>query len=396
MIRKLKRNFILSATAAFAMVSIFLISLILLSQYLNFKTRVDVTMDYVVNSGKDPYKSNLIQQFGPEAPSVVRYFAVTETGRDKVKNLFIELKQVESIDEKTIKSFASRALKGSRDGWINYYKYKITETDESNKVVFVDFQREIIQLNNLLLTIVISGIVVNLLVFLVMVKLSERVISPLVDNLNRQKQFISDASHEIKTPLAIISANTDVMEISNGKSEWIDSNRRQVQRLDKLVNQMLTLSKYEQEDEVIVFDKVNIRYLLEDILEEYKILLEDKKMKVYSKIENLYIETNKDILRQIVYVLLDNALKYTNDEKILEIRTSTTGISLANSTDPIAEKNLDKLFERFYRVEKSRSREKGGNGIGLSIAQELANKIDAILSVRMINKNMIEFSIKFF
>lgn len=396
MIKKLKRNFILSATASFAIVSIFLISLILLSQYLNFKTRVDVTMDYVNHSGEDPYKSNLIQQFGPEAPSVVRYFSVTEKGKGKIKNLIIELKQVESIDEETIKKFASRALKGNRDGWINYYKYRITETDDLNKVVFVDFQREIIQLNNLLLTIVISGLIVNLLVFVVMVKLSERVISPLVDNLDRQKQFISDASHEIKTPLAIISANTDVMEIANGKSEWIDSNRRQVQRLDKLVNQMLALSKFEQEDEVIVFDQVNIKHLVEDILEEYRILIENNKMRLYSKLENMHIETNEDILRQILYVLLDNAIKYANDEKILEIKTSTNGISIANSTEAIEEENLDKLFERFYRIEKSRSREKGGNGIGLSIAQELANKIDANLSVKMLNENMIEFAIKFY
>jgi signal transduction histidine kinase len=199
---------------------------------------------------------------------------------------------------------------------------------------------------------------------------------PIAESYEKQRRFITDASHEIKTPLAIIEANTEVIEMDNGESEWTDSIRNQVKRLTGLTEKLVFLSRMEEEDNPLTMVDFSLSDAVSETAQSFEAVAAAQQKTLTSEIEpRITYHGDEASLRQCVSLLLDNAMKYSTENGAIRLTLSRSGknitLTLWNSAQGLTPGKQDILFERFYRPDSSRSRQTGGSGIGLSVAQAI-------------------------
>lgn len=226
-------------------------------------------------------------------------------------------------------------------------------------------------LNSLLVSLVVSGVCIELIVLLVSVYLAEQAIKPVKETYDAQKAFIANASHEIKTPLAVIQANLEAADIQG--NQWIDNVAVKVEDLASLNNQLLTLARLEAAPETETREKVNLPELMAQLTGplEPQVQIKQAKLSLDSKdLKKTTSELNLPALKQIVNILLDNAIKYC--QKRIWVRLASEGgktvIAVKNDGTTMSQEQLAHIFERFYQADKT----KNGVGLGLAIAHQLA------------------------
>ncbi len=237
-----------------------------------------------------------------------------------------------------------------------------------------------------------------MLVFILVSVFSKRAINPVVRNMEKQKRFITDAGHEIKTPLAIISANTDVLELTTGESEWITSIRNQIGRLDKLVKNLLLLARMEEGNIERTRQEFDLSRCVKRIANSFLAVAESQSKRLsISIVPHIQLHGEEGAMEQLISTLLDNAMKYsdTNGEIRISLMPLKKGIKLEvyNTVEYIESKNLDRFFDRFYRADESRSRETGGYGIGLSIASSIVEAHHGRISVHSDDGRSVIFTV---
>lgn len=255
-------------------------------------------------------------------------------------------------------------------------------------MIFVDMNSDIQTARNFFLISLLVAFGSLVVVTVLVAVFSKRAIRPAVENMERQKRFIVDAGHEIKTPLAIISANTEVIEMLDGGNEWLESIKHQTKRLSDLVQRLLKLAK--MEDEVIqemVVTEFNISDAVADTAEPFITLAKSKNKDIELDIaEGLRFTGDEASVRELVSILTENAVKYAEENTTIKISLSRHGrethLSVFNKGEPISEKSLERLFDRFYREDSSRTRETGGSGIGLSIARSIVTAHKGSISAK--------------
>lgn len=234
---------------------------------------------------------------------------------------------------------------------------------------------------------IISAILALIAIYIIAKKLSNLIVKPVEETMEKQKQFISDASHELKTPLAVIEANADVLENEIGKeNKWISYIQTEIESMNKLINELLLLAKIENVDNLKEYKEFDLSKQVEIIISMFESLAYEKNVKVTSNIqENIIMNGIKEDVEHILSTLLDNAIKHTTPEKevIVELGKEKNDIVLQvkNMGEPIPEKEKDKIFERFYRVDKSRNRNEKRYGLGLAIAQSTVKKYNGKIEV---------------
>ena len=211
---------------------------------------------------------------------------------------------------------------GKRSGYKSQYRYQVSEKPNGHLVIFLDCSYTM-QLQQMLLFISISvGLISMLLVLLLVSLFSTRALQPLILNEKKQRQFIADASHELKTPLSIILANTDLVEIQSGKSEWTASIRNQIARMDNLIHQLLNQAKSE-EQALNDWVPVNFSRLTEELFMEFKPVAEAHGKEISADIEaNLQLKGDLQRFHQLVSILLDNAISHSTDHAHIKISLS--------------------------------------------------------------------------
>ena len=224
---------------------------------------------------------------------------------------------------------------------------------------------------------VLVGVFALLAMFILVFLFSGQAVAPVVESLEKQKRFITDAGHELKTPLAVISANVDVLELESGKSEWSSSIKNQVKRMNSLVKNLLTLSRMDEERMHVVFSDFDMSKAVKETSESFEAIAESRNKKYLMDIEDgINITGDKNAIVQLTSLLLDNSMKYSSENGSIHVLLSKDKnivLEVSNTCDYIPDGNLDRLFDRFYRADSSRSRESGGYGIGLSVARAIAN-----------------------
>jgi len=295
-------------------------------------------------------------------------------------------------------SLASDIYKGNTDkGVVDGYKYKVGSYGDGKIIAFVDCARDISAIN-LLRNISLSILVISMIVTFVIASLFSKVaLRPVEESYNKQKRFITDASHEIKTPLAVIDANTDILEMENGESEWTKSTKNQITRLTNLTNSLVSLARMDEGSLALEMEEFSLSDLILEEYETYLPLAVMKNKKMEKQLEkNVKFVGNEQYIRQMIGIFLDNAIKYSTDDSVIEISLSAKRkIIIRNKAVGLKrDKNYDELFERFYRMDSSRNSSTGGYGIGLSLVKSIILMHKGKVSARSVGDDIMEFEIR--
>jgi len=282
------------------------------------------------------------------------------------------------ISNDEAESYANLVMKsGKSRGFYKGFRWLIKETDSGNGIFFLNVSDQMRMVTVFLYLSILVEMIVLLVAFILIWIFSKKAVNPFIKNIERQKQFITDAGHEIKTPLTSIVTSADILAMDYQDNEWVNNIQNQASRLTKLVGDLVTLSRL---DEAAPFpDKTDFQLsdAVWEAIEPFISLSKAKGKRFTQEIEDgLVFHGDKVSIQQLITILLDNAIKYSDKNGEIHLyvykkhkRFVIETVNTCNLTDT---KDLGRLFERFYRMDRSRSAYTGGTGIGLSIAEGIA------------------------
>ena len=390
MIYKLQRKFILVCTVSVLTVVTLVFGVILALNISSMNRNMDMLADRVSEGGgrfpgimeEKPHPDKIPprneQDFDfitPETPFSTRHFTVFFDKEGEVVRTNTE--SIYSITEEIAVQYAERALSRDERGWISSYRYKVFSSENGRGVVFVDGS---ISRSSLMQSMTIAGLVLlgcAALVLLLIVLLSKRAIKPIAESYEKQKQFITDANHELKTPLTLILANLDIAESELGKNEWLEDIRYEGHRMTELVNRLVALSRMDEESHRMNMTEVPLGRLVADTVSEFEPLASERGKALSANIDKeiTYIG-DEALLQRLVGILMDNAIKYCDNDGDISIelhRGRRISLTVENTYAAVGEIELHRLFDRFYRADKAR-KFTGGYGVGLSMAKAIVER----------------------
>ena len=319
-----------------------------------------------------------------ETPFNTRYFTVTFDSNGTVTTVNVDHIAAISFSEASYMAkdlFAS----SSESGFLGDYKYITTTVKDSdgNKCtmyIFLDCSNDLNNFRSFLYASIGVSALGAALVFLLVLFLSRLAVRPMAESYEKQKRFITDASHEIKTPLAIIDANTEVIELENGESEWTISTKRQIKRLSSLTEKLVFLSRMDEEGSHLSISDFSMSEIVSETVDSFSSVAEAKgKVLRFDIKPDISYRGDISMIQQMVSLLVDNALKYSNEGGEISVSLQESGksriLKVYNTVTPgsLTPGNLDMLVERFYRNDTSRNSKTGGHGIGLSVVQAIVH-----------------------
>lgn len=269
--------------------------------------------------------------------------------------------------------------KKSEEGYYKNYLYKVRMMGNNEKeITLMENENTINRLKFNFIMAIGVGVAGIMIVYVIAQKISQTIVEPVEESFEKQKQFVSDASHELKTPLAVIEANADVLQDKNGDNKWIGYIQNEVQSMNKLVNDLLTLAKMENTNNDN-YQKFDLSKEVQMEVAVFESIIYEKEIVLKQNIEEgVFFNGESEDIKHIVSIILDNAIKHTdkNKEIIVNVEKEKNDIKIMimNQGEPIAEEDREKIFERFYRIDKARNRNEKRYGLGLAIAKEIVEK----------------------
>ena len=307
-----------------------------------------------------------------ELPFEMRYFSVLLDGDGNV--LDTRTDRIAAVGAEAARDYARAVFEsGGTKGFQGIYRYLRRDEAEGVRIIFLDCGRLLTQFHSVLGRSVLISAIGLAAVFLLIALLSARIVRPIARSYEKQRRFISDAGHEIRTPITIIDADAEILEMDLGDNEWLSDIRQQTARLAELTNDLIFLSRMEEQEQATM-----IEFPLSDVVSEtaasfQALALTRGKTFVMDVAPMLSMVGNEKQIGQLVSILLDNAIKYSDDagEIRLSLKKQNKSIRLAveNTVEAISKEVMDNMFERFYRGDASRNSGTKGYGIGLSIAK---------------------------
>lgn len=405
MIKKLQRKFIMAAMCSVTLVVALIIGMINIANYNNINQSGDALLTILEdNNGVFP-KNNMmadgskppVPDMSPEAPFQTRYFTVEIN--EKGVAVKIDTGKIAAISTKEAVAYGMTLYEaGSTSGFIGCYKYRAIENGENTMYIFLDVEQDLENFYSFLFVSVLVSIIGLLLVFILLLIISRKVINPIALSYEKQKRFITDASHEIKTPLTVIDANAEVLEMENGENEWTSSIKKQVEKLTKLTEKLVFLARMDEENKVVTMVDFSLSDAIEETAQSFKAVADTQNKSFHVKIEkNISYCGDENAIRQLIVLLLENAMKYSDASGNILLQLRKNGknreIIVKNTVDEIEKGNLNILFERFYRRDASRNAKTGGSGIGLSVAKAIVEVHKGKITAKSEDGKQIEFKI---
>ena len=391
MIYRLQRKFILICTVSVLTVIALVFGVILVLNISSMNRNMDMLADRVSEGGgrfpgameekphpdKIPPRNEQNFEFiTPETPFSTRHFTVFFDKNGEVEKTHTE--SIYAVTEDVAIEYAEKVLddKDAR-GWIDNYRYKVFATDMGTGVVFVDGS---MSRSSLMQSMTIAGFVLlgcAALVLMLIFLLSKKAVKPIAESYEKQKQFVTDANHELKTPLTLILTNLDIAEAELGKNEWLDDIRSEGHRMTELVNQLVALSRMDEEGQPLNITEVAFGALVADTVAEFEPLAKERgKVLTASVDKEITYLGDEALLSRLVGILMDNAIKYCDQGGEITVnlhRGRRIILTVENTYAAVDELELNRLFDRFYRADKAR-KFTGGYGVGLSMAKAIVEK----------------------
>lgn len=266
----------------------------------------------------------------------------------------------------------------------NTWAYIVQKNDTGYSVVYLDVTARQNILTNLVYTFSVVGLIMLIVIYFTSRFFANRSIAPVKEAFNKQKQFIADASHELKTPLAVINTNADVLlsnseDTIHNQSKWLHRIKSETDRMKTLTNDLLYLTEMDDSRATMIFTNFNMSESVESVILTMEAVMFEKNISLNYEIEpNLTLHGNSEQIKQVVMILLDNAIKYTNAKGSISLtfkkRHNDIMLKVTNTGEGISPEHLERIFDRFYRADPSRSRKHGGYGLGLAIAKSIVEQ----------------------
>ena len=443
MIRKLRNNFIRLMLLSLLIVMILLIGIINVVYLINFQDQAYETIDFVEENylrmrlpgeaggpmgmggpgamngtGQLPeeddwedrddedFEDHLFSGFRrdgsaltPDTRYETSFFVVSLDADGSVTEM--DHSYIASVSEEDIDAYAKEILaSGKEQGRADYFMYKVFDSDDgTSKIVAVSCYQQLRQFRLLLSICILAGFLYMAAVFALVWLMSRRITKPVEESIQKQRQFITDAGHELKTPITIIKANNEVLQMQNGSNQWTQSIENQTRRLSSLVQSLLELSRLNEKDIVDISEEFDLSKTVAEAVESFRVPIEsDGKVLETAIEEGIRFKGSKDEMYRLVSLLMDNARKYSTDREPVRVTLNKhhrITLTVSNSCEHIEQEKLDRLFERFYRTDESRSRKTGGNGIGLSVVQAIVERHNGTVTASSSDGTSIQFTAVF-
>ena len=400
MIKNIRLQFIALTVAV--LFSLLLAILITINSFMVYQTnrRIDDFLHSMIeNEGKMLPTPDRIQPptEQPPAPNIpIKGFSVKFDVKGEL--LPFNLNKAD-IDQETALFYAEEVFKkGKSEGKIDSYRYKTKSTPSGTLIVFADQTTQdmmLIELQNL--SFIIGSISMIVLV-IITVLLSKFIVKPVNIAFEKQKRFVADSGHELKTPLAIISANIDILEMEIQNNKYISEIKNQSHRMNHLIRELLVLARTENQTNKNHFTDFNLSDVIENTALPFEVLAFEQEKEIALDIETgVHYHGDENNIKKMLSALIDNAVKYSTKNSKVMISLKTKGnkkiIQIQNTVAGTLPDDSEKLFDRFYRIDESRARNTGGFGIGLSIVKSIVEQHGGKITTEYLPDNQIAFKI---
>ena len=404
MLKKIQRRFILAAMAAFGTVMLLILAGINAVNYYRTTSMQDhlamqlLTHERTARSEPEAPPPPVREKRGRDSETafMTRFFTVHCDADGGIKEVLRDY--ISSVDEETAKAYAQAVLlKGREKGYYKNYRYLVSRSEKGISVLFLNTSIQLQSMRTLLFVSLATGVCSLLMVFFLTLLFSRRAVMPYMKNIEQQKRFITDAGHELKTPLTSIATSADIAAMEHEGDEWIDNIRRQAARLTKLVGDMVALSRLDEETPFPEKSRFSVSEAAWEIAEPFAVLAKAEGKSYSQHIEeNLTLYGDRASIQRLISILLDNAVRYSDGGEIqmrIYRRRGRVCIEVSNTCDLPDVSDLDRLFDRFYRPDASRSAATGGTGIGLSMVRAIAETHGGTATVQSADGKMICFKV---
>lgn len=408
MIKRLRRKFIIMATIGVLVVLGGALGLINTIAYMRMNQQVMSVLTYIIhNNGAVPQKIGgddgsffsdpSWTEETPEFAYQIRFFSVLVNASGYAEK--IDIQHIASFSEKEAIEYARTTVaeareNGTKQGFFKKnrasYAYMIQSNDDGSfLIVILDCTRDVAAVTSFMRYSLWFGLGCVILYVIILAAMCNVAIRPFVRNMENQKRFITNAGHELKTPIAIISANAEAIEMLNGQSQWTDSILKQVRRLSNLIQNLIMLSKMGERSQVdLVITDVNLSETVHAVADSFQQLAIDAEKTLHTDIaDGIHVKGDSKCLYELVNILVDNAVKYCDDKGTIDVslRRPRLGkgaiVAVTNTYADGANVDYSRFFERFYRGDTSHNSQKAGYGIGLSMAEELTKLMGGKINV---------------
>lgn len=376
MIKTLRRKILLITSLSVGLVLAGLVLGLNILNYYQVIHEADQTLSYLAqNEGRFPLIHDKDKPRRPEEKFDTRFFSVLFDENQTVQQL--DLKQIFAVNQTQAVDYATDIYQSQKDkGTLNNYRYLRVEKNNETRILFVDIERGL----NGFYTFLTNSLILSLFglssVILLAFTFSRILLKPVEEAYLKQKRFITDASHELKTPLTIIKANMEVLGFTHSDNKWIDSTNHQADRLSEMVQDLLFLAKME-EDITYPNQTLNIKDILEEVIDDHQPMISES-FNFITSIQDVYLEANYELIKRLFNTLVENALQYglAHEEiniSLLYDKSNKTHFKISNQANLSGPGEFNDYLDRFNKKDASRNQAYGGSGIGLSIAQSIVN-----------------------
>lgn len=402
MLKKMRRRFIGAAMAAFSAVIVILLCAVNLWNWHSVVGQLDQTIDMLQSPAPggalrpfspDKPPADPLDQFSPEVQYMIRFFAVECDADGQVQA--VDQDFIASVTQQTAEEYTAAVLeKGKTRGFYQGYRYAVDRQADGITLLFLNAEREVHSLVTLLLTTGLIAAACLLAVLVLVTAFSRRAIAPYLRNLETQKQFITNAGHELKTPLTAIITSADVLSMEQADNEWVQGIRQQAGRMGKLITQLVALSRLDEENPFPDKAVFSLSDAVWETAEPFASMAAASGLTYAQEIADaVQIFGDRTAVQQMVSILLDNAVRYADEHGQIALSLCRRGrkaeLTVSNTCRQAEEIDTARLFDRFYRADESHSGRVAGTGIGLSIARATAEAHSGAISARRDGENMV-------